>query len=288
MKTLRGEGETTRRDDGSRLTPARSSIITLLTDFGSTDYFVGALKGIVLSINPRASLIDLTHEIPAHDVAAGAFTLVVSYRSFPEQTIHVAIVDPEVGSARRPILVSAGEHFFVGPDNGIFSYVYESEPSYQTFHVTNEKYFRHPVSPTFHGRDIFAPVAAAFSLGANPQEFGPEINDPVRLASLRPIEQKNGKLKGRIIHIDRFGNCITNFTRDHFAVGLERRSSVQIGGKTIRSFKRFFSENPNGSERLFAVWGSAGFLEIAAANRSAARLLGAKRGQPVILRSGKR
>jgi S-adenosylmethionine hydrolase len=264
---------------------ARLQLITLLTDFGTEDYFVGALKGVILSVNPRASIVDLTHDIPAHDVEAGAFTLLASYRSFPSQTVHVAVVDPGVGSARRPIIVSAGENFFVGPDNGIFSYVYETEPDHQTFHITNETRFHHPVSTTFHGRDIFAPVAAALSSGADPHELGPEIKDAVRLASLQPVEQKNGKLKGRIIHIDRFGNCITNFTREHLASTLESRASLKVSGQTIRSLRRFYREGEGGSEKLFAVWGSAGFLEIAATNRSAARLLNAKRGQPVILKT---
>ena len=266
-------------------TSARLHLITLLTDFGTEDYFVGALKGVILSVNPRASIVDLTHDIPAHDVEAGAFTLLASYRSFPSQTVHLAVVDPGVGSARRPIIVSAGKNVFVGPDNGIFSYVYESEPDHQTFHITNDRYFHHPVSTTFHGRDIFAPVAAALSLGANPHELGPEIKDAVRLASLQPVEQKNGKLKGRIIHIDRFGNCITNFTREHLASTLESRASLKVSGQTIRSLRRFYREEEGGSEKLFAVWGSAGFLEIAATNRSAASLLKAKRGQPVILKT---
>ncbi len=264
---------------------ARLPVITLLTDFGTADYFVGALKGVILSANPRASVVDITHEIPAHDVESGAFTLLASYRWFPSQTIHVAVVDPGVGSTRRPIFVKAGEHFFVGPDNGIFSYIYQSEPEYQTFQITNETYFRHPVSATFHGRDVFAPVAAAFSLGANPSEFGPEIKNEVRLASLRPVEHKNGKLEGRIIHIDRFGNCITNFTREHLAVRWESTASLQVSGKAIRSFRSFFSEETSGSGKMFAIWGSAGFLEIAATNRSAAKLLRAKRGQPVILKT---
>jgi S-adenosylmethionine hydrolase len=289
VKTRRGEGEMMKRGDRKprlSISPsARLPVITLLTDFGTADYFVGALKGVILSTNERASLVDITHEIPAHDVESAAFTLLASYRSFPSQTIHVAVVDPGVGSARRPIFVKAGEHFFVGPDNGIFSYIYESEPQYQTFQITNESYFRHPVSTTFHGRDVFAPVAAALSLGANPAEFGPEIKNEVRLASLRPVEHKNGKLEGRIIHIDRFGNCITNFTREHLAAGWESRVSLQVSGKTIRSFRSSFSDETSGSGKLFAIWGSAGFLEIAATSRSAAKLLLAKRGQAVILRA---
>ena len=282
-------GETVRRDEGnpdllvsqSRL-PA--SAITLLTDFGTSDYFVGALKGAILSISPAASISDITHDIAPQDVEAGAFTLLGAYKSFPPYTIHVAVVDPGVGSARRPVLVSAGDHFFIGPDNGIFSYIYEREREPKTFHLTNEKYFRNPVSATFHGRDIFAPVAAALSLGARPADFGPETNDEVRLATLRPVEHESGKLKGRILHIDRFGNCVTNFTREDLAPDVEGRVSLQVNGKKVRSFRRFFTDDAGVSEKLFAVWGSAGFLEIAATNKSAAKMLKAKRGESVILK----
>ena len=262
-------------------------LITLLTDFGLADYFVGALKGVILSINPLVSIVDLTHEIPPQDVAAGAFALMASYQSFPSETVHVAVVDPGVGSDRRPILVSAGNHFFVGPDNGIFSYIYEKETGHKTFHLTNEKYFRHPVGATFHGRDIFAPVAAALSAGTTPADFGPEISDEKRLPSLNSVKQTRGKVKGRIVHIDRFGNCITNITRSVLPLEMENGARLQINGETIRSFRRFFSDSRDesgGSDKLFGVWGSAGFLEIAAMNRSAAKMLRAKTGQNVILK----
>lgn len=144
-------------------------IISLLTDFGTADYFVGAVKGAILSVNPAAVIADITHEIPPQDIDAGAFTLLSAYQTFPAGTIHVAVVDPGVGSARRAIIVKAEKHFFVGPDNGLFTYIYDRAPSHRTHHVTAEKYFRHPVSSTFHGRDIFAPVAAALSAGVKPQ-----------------------------------------------------------------------------------------------------------------------
>src|ERR671926_1403848 len=128
-------------------------IISLLTDFGTSDYFVGAMKGALLSVNPDAQIVDLTHEILPQDIEAGAFTLLAAYRTFPAGTIHVAVVDPGVGSTRRPIVVSANEQFFVGPDNGLFTYIYDREPSHKVFHVTAEKYFRTDPSSTFHGRD---------------------------------------------------------------------------------------------------------------------------------------
>jgi len=242
-------------------------VITLLTDFGTADYFVGAVKGAILSVNPAAVIVDITHEIPPQDIAAGAFTLLAAYKTFPVGTVHVAVVDPGVGSTRRPIIVSANEQFFVGPDNGLFSYIYDREPSHKTFHVTADRFFRSSVSSTFHGRDIFAPVAAALSNGVAPEEFGPGINDAVRLPLLEtPL---------RIIHIDRFGNCVTNITRD-----LSPREIV-VNGRTISEFRQFYGDGDDQS--LFAIWGSAGFLEISVNGGSAAKVLGAKRGDEVSL-----
>ena len=244
--------------------------ITLLTDFGTADYFVGAMKGAILSINQQAVIVDITHEIPAQDVAAGAFTLLAAYDTFPEGTIHVAVVDPGVGSARRAIALSAGRHLFVGPDNGIFTHVCERESSFEAFHITDEKYFRHPISNTFHGRDIFAPVAAALSTGVDPSSLGPRISDPMRLfKSAEP----------QIIHIDHFGNLITNITRDVLKEGAE----LSVNGHEIRVFRQFFGENIGEPDEVFAIWGSAGFLEIAVNGRSAAQILNVKRGDPVTL-----
>jgi S-adenosylmethionine hydrolase len=261
----------------SNLRSLTSPPITLLTDFGSADYFVGAMKGVILSINPEVTIVDLTHNVPPQDIEAAAFTLLAGYQSFPAGTIHVAVVDPGVGSGRRPVVVEAGKHFFVGPDNGIFSYIRDREPGAKSLHVTNDKYFRQPVSATFHGRDIFAPVAAVLSLGVEPEDMGKEISDPVRLKPLQPERLRNGKLKGRVIHIDRFGNCITNIRREDFT----EPGQLQIASKIIKSFRRFFAEG--GRDKLFGVWGSAGFLEIAANNASAAKILGIKRGERVVV-----
>ncbi len=258
-------------------------VITLLTDFGTADYFVGAVKGVILSLNPLAVIADITHDIPPQDIEAGAFALLASYRAFPVKTIHVAVVDPGVGSARRPIVLVAGDHLFVGPDNGIFSYIYENEQSHQTFHVTAEKYFRQSLSSTFHGRDLFAPIAAALSLGIKPDNFGPMIVDEIRLPPLAPLRQKNGRVRARIIHIDRFGNCITNITRKTLTSDKENTTTLLIKGKLVRSFKTFFSDANPSRDQLFAIWGSAGFLEIAVNNGSAARMLAVKRGETVIL-----
>ena len=280
-KTLR-EGKTS-RNNSSRLPVSRSqpSVIALLTDFGTSDYFVGAVKGVILSINPSASIVDISHDLPAQDIEAGAFTLFAAHSSFPRGTIFIGVIDPGVGSSRRPIVVEAGEQLFVGPDNGLFTYVYEHS-AHKTFHLTAEKYFRHPVSATFHGRDIFAPVAAHLSTGMKPNDFGPEIGDEVRLSSLNPVRSKGGVWKAKIIHIDTFGNCITNIRRPLLGSTKEDRMKLEVKGKTVNSFRKFFSDGSDG-KKLFALWGSAGFLEIAAQNRSAADLLKAKRGDTVRL-----
>ena len=256
-------------------------IITLLTDFGTTDYFVGAMKGAILSVAPGAQIVDITHEIPAHDIQAGAFTLLAAYNCFPPETIHVAVVDPGVGSARRPILVQAHGHFFVGPDNGLFSYVCDSDTDARVYHLTNEGYFHTPVSQTFHGRDIFAPVAGALSWNVPPAEFGELIDDMARLAPLAPVHAGDGVWSARIIHIDRFGNLITNISRRELTEAqLAAGAKLEIGGREIGSLRQFYAEAKGGAEgELFAIWGSAGLLEIAANGTSAARILGVERGQ---------
>lgn len=256
------------------------ALITLLTDFGTADYFAGAMKGVILSINPDAEIIDITHEIPSQDIHAAAFTLLAAYKDFPAQTIHVAVVDPGVGSARRPILASCGGQFFVGPDNGLFSYVFEREPPASVIHIQNQKYFRQPLSATFHGRDVFAPVAAALANGVELSEFGAEITDYVRLQSLAPIRLSDGTIRARIIHIDRFGNCVTNLTREDITDdAIARGARLTINGREITSFRRFFADESAGSGEVFAIWGSVGFLELASLNTSAAQALEVKVGE---------
>lgn len=263
----------------------RVSVITLLTDFGTTDYFVGAVKGVILAINPEARVVDITHEIPPQDIEAAAFTLLAAHPSFPPGTVHVAVVDPGVGSTRRAILVEVAGQVFVGPDNGIFSYVYESAPDVRVFEITNQKYFREPVSSTFNGRDVFAPVAAAVSCGIKLSELGNQIRDPILLASLLPEKSARGTVKGRIIHIDRFGNCITNITPRELTEKMIADGAYLIAkGSKVKSFQNFFSEQVGRNREVFGIWGSAGFLELAAKDKSAAKILKVKRGQQIDLR----
>ncbi|HVG33965.1 MAG TPA: SAM-dependent chlorinase/fluorinase [Pyrinomonadaceae bacterium] len=260
-------------------------LITLLTDFGIADYFVGAMKGAILSVSPRSQILDITHEIPPQDIRAGAFTLLGAYPYFPARTIHVAVVDPGVGSSRRPILVAAGGQFFVGPDNGLFGYVYERETEHRVYHLNREQFFHSSVSTTFHGRDVFAPVAGALAEGKSAAELGQEIKDYVRLAKLSPRRDAVGSMSGEIIHIDRFGNCITNLsTEDVTPEMIESGARLVVNGREIKTFRRFYAEEDEGngaSAELFAIWGSAGLLEIAARDSSAAHELSASRGQTV-------
>ncbi|HKC64066.1 MAG TPA: SAM-dependent chlorinase/fluorinase [Pyrinomonadaceae bacterium] len=259
-------------------------MITLLTDFGTADYFVGAMKGVILTINPDASLVDITHEIAPQNILSGAFTLSAVYKNFPEGTIHVAVVDPGVGSHRRAIVVSARKQYFVGPDNGLFSFIFDEGKEARVFHATNEDYFHHPVSNTFHGRDIFAPVAAALSKGIRPEKLGPEITDYIRLPNLKPNLIGAGKLEASIIHIDRFGNCITNLTRRYITdEWIARGLTLTVNGRKITSFRRFFAEETDASDNLFAIWGSAGYLEIASNRASAAEILRARTGQQILV-----
>jgi S-adenosyl-L-methionine hydrolase (adenosine-forming) len=269
----------------------RFPLITLLTDFGTCDYFVSALKGVILNSNPRARIVDITHDIPPQDVEAAAFTLLAVYSAFGAGTIHLVVVDPGVGSSRRPILIQTRDHFFVGPDNGIFSYVCDQQVKLgtppQIFHLTNQEYFRHPVSATFNGRDVFAPVAAALSQGVAPRALGSQVANIVRLSSLRPETSRDGRIKARIIHIDHFGNCITNITQEELSAEMiARGAKLQVAGKRVKSFRSYFAEQTVSRDKVFAIWGSAGFLEIAASNDSAARLLKARRGDPVAVTAG--
>lgn len=242
------------------------------------------MKGAILSANPAAQIIDITHDIPPQDIHAAAFNQLACYKEFPARTIHVAVVDPGVGSNRRATVVECAEQFFIGPDNGLFGWVCEREGTFRARQITNEKFFRHPTSATFHGRDIFAPVAAALSNGVNPDEFGPVIDDLMRLESLEP-RATNAGIEARIIHIDRFGNCITNLTRDHFGgEKLAAGASLSVNKQQVTSFREFFSQsNPRSDYELFMIVGSAGFVEIAARNNSAAEILNVRRGQSVIL-----
>jgi S-adenosylmethionine hydrolase len=257
------------------------TVITLLTDFGTADYFVAAMKGVILSAHPGAVIVDISHETPPHDIATAAFTLLACYRDFPPGTIHVAVVDPGVGSTRRPIAITAGGYVFVGPDNGLFSYILDREPDARVFHLSKETFFRHSPCTTFQGRDVFAPIAAALAGRVTISALGEEISDPVRLeAPARCERASNGVWDAALLHIDRFGNCVTNVARDEFPadpVALR----IEIGEHTIRKRRRCYADAAGNAGELFAIWGSAGFLEISAYCDSAAQRLRLSQGSPV-------
>lgn len=189
-------------------------VITLTTDFGYDDPFAGVMKGVILKINPSATIVDITHGIRPHDIREAAYTIGMNYQYFPANTIHLVVVDPGVGSSRRPVLVEADRHYFIGPDNGVFSYIYSMPHEIlQVVHVTSEHYFLSAVSPTFQGRDIFAPVAGWFSRGLPMSRFGELVSDYQKIPLSVPHLSQEGVLHGEVIHIDRFGNAITNITK---------------------------------------------------------------------------
>jgi len=254
-----------------------NSNIALLTDFGTKDYFVGAMKGSILSINEKANIIDITHEIPPQDVLSASFTLRACYKDFPFKTIFVAVVDPEVGSKRRAILVETENYYFIAPDNGLLSFVFDEEENFRARELTNQKFFAAEISRTFHGRDVFARVAAHLSKGINPNEFGAEIKDFIHIKTACPRKVSEREIEAEIIHIDRFGNLITNLKQ----TDLPENITLEINGKIINKLQSFFAEAERGE--LFMILGSAGFLEIAAFLDSAEKLLNARINQKVLL-----
>jgi S-adenosylmethionine hydrolase len=259
-------------------------IITLLTDFGTEDYFVGAMKGVILTRSPEAVIVDITHAISPQDVQAGAFMLSAVYSNFPTGSIHVAVVDPGVGSDRRPIMLETGDYMFVGPDNGLFSIVLDREPAAQVRHLINANYFLQNRSSTFHGRDIFAPVAAALAEGAPPGDLGPIILDPVRSGLIESRIMADGTIAGTILHIDHFGNCVTNIAWGNLRPLLTTRSfCLRVKEYEIRRLLRSYSEAAAEPGTPFLIVGSAGFLEISVCCSSASRELNIAVGDSVQL-----
>lgn len=254
-------------------------VVTLLTDFGLADAYVGAMKGVMLGIAPGAGLVDISHQVPPQDVAAGAFLLSSAYRFFPPGTVHLAVVDPGVGSARRGIVVETAEYRFVGPDNGLFSPVYEAGDVRQVVEIRNPDLCRSEVSATFHGRDVFAPAAAHLCRGTPVGAFGPPVPDPVRL-DLWSARTGAGEIAGRIVHVDHFGNGVTNLSRGRVEAAAEgRRVRVRVGGHTFDRLCRTYADVPAG--KALALYGSQDTLEVSVNGGSAADALGIRRGDEV-------
>ncbi len=256
-------------------------IITLTTDFGLRDPFVGIMKGVILGIAPDVQIVDITHEIRSYDILEAAFILDSSYRHFPAGTVHVVVVDPGVGSERRPIAASSKGHVFVAPDNGVLSFVLTPEPTAPTaaYLIKNESLFYTPISRTFHGRDIFAPVAAHLSQGVPIESAGPRILDFVKKPFSRPRPQGD-KLVGTVVRVDKFGNIITNLRRED----LSRDFSIRVAGLSINRLCASFSDAEPGE--FFVFEGSTGYIEIALNQGSASDRLDIERGAEIEVESG--
>jgi S-adenosyl-L-methionine hydrolase (adenosine-forming) len=258
-------------------------ILTLTTDFGLSDHFAGAMKGVILSICPQARIVDITHEVPAFAIAEGAFLIAQSYRYFPRKTVHVVVVDPGVGTARRPILAEAAGQYFIAPDNGVLSLVYSRE-KHKVRVITNQKYFLKPVSHTFHGRDIFSPVAAHLAAGVAPSKLGKPVDDYIRLDFVAPQPEGKQAWTGQILRIDRFGNLITNFRAADVPKLVSGKFSLSLGSYRIAAAARNYAERPPGE--LFVIVGSSGYLEISVGQGSAAEVTGCKTGATARLKIG--
>jgi len=260
----------------------RKPLVTLISDFGHADHFVGAVKGVILNINPDVQIVDICHEVNSYDIFDAAFSLAQSYRLFPADTIHLVVVDPGVGTARRPLLARTIEYKFIAPDNGVLSLIYEREESIEVRHVTSDHYFLNPVSNTFHARDIFAPVAGWLSKGLEVDKFGEPITDFAKFTSPRPKRVSDQLVKGVVLRIDKFGNVITNLTpEDVPALFAENPPpfKIIIGQQEITKLNLAYSMGK--PSEIFAIVGSSGYVEICTNRGSAAKALNAGRGAEV-------
>lgn len=261
---------------------ANRPLITLTTDFGLNDHFVGTIKGVILDIAPEAEIIDICHAVQAFDVLDGALTIAQAYSYFPNATVHMVVVDPGVGTARRPIVLSTGRHYFVAPDNGVLSLVYAREERLQVRHIDAAHYYRQPVSKTFHARDIFAPVAAYLAKGVEVAKFGEEITDFVRFNAPKPKATEGNTLRGVILKVDRFGNMVTNFTSQDVPALFQDNPpafKITVGKREITEMHANYAEGaPN---EVFGILGSMGYLEIAANRAAAAQIVGSGKGSEV-------
>ncbi len=273
-------------------------IITLTTDLGLTDAYVAAMKGVILGINPEAKLVDICHTIKPQNISQAAFVLSTAYQFFPQKTIHVVVVDPGVGTERRAIILRTPSADFVAPDNGVLSYVIqqfstkpvedivnaqqiELKPEMEAVALTEPRFWRSPVSPTFHGRDVFAPVAALLSLGFPPIDFGEAITSVLMLPLPRPYQALDGLLVGHILHIDSFGNLITDIKSDDLPQ-TDWSMTTKVGEHLISELSHTYAEGRG----LLAIIGSSGYLEVSLKGGSASALLDAKVGDEVRISHG--
>jgi len=257
----------------------RIPIITLTTDFGVNDHFIGAMKGVILGIAPEAQIVDISHAVQPFDILDGALTISQAYSYFPSDTVHMVIVDPGVGTARRPVIVTTERHKFVAPDNGVLSLIYDREERISVRHITAEHYFLQPTSRTFHARDIFAQL----SKGLEPDRIGDEVTDYVRFAAPRPKPVDERTLRGVVLKVDRFGNLVTNITpKDAPQLFEATPPALKIAIGTKAQATRICANYADGAPgEVFGILGSMGFLEIAANRGSAFQLMGAGKGSEV-------
>jgi S-adenosyl-L-methionine hydrolase (adenosine-forming) len=257
-------------------------LVTFTTDFGLNDHYVGAMKGVILNINPAAQLVDISNSVQSYDVLEGALTVAQAYRYFPVNTVHLVVVDPGVGTTRRPLLVTAEKHIFIAPDNGVLSFVYEQEERLSVRHITSEHYFQQPVSNTFHGRDIFAAVAGYLSKGVEVAKFGEEVTDFVRFAAPKPKPAGDGTVKGLVLKVDKFGNLVTNIRPDDAPALFQPEPpefKIVVGKTEVLKMKAAYAQGAPGE--VFGILGSMGFLEIATNRGAANRAVGADKGSDV-------
>lgn len=257
-------------------------IITLTTDFGTSDHYVGALKGVILGICPEAQIVDISHEIKPFAIAQGAFTLAQAYPCFPPGAIHLAIVDPGVGSRRRPLLLEADGHRFVGPDNGVFTWALDRDPAWRARIIDAPALYRHPVSSTFHGRDVFAPVAAHLARGVPVEQMGGAVSNPVRLVLVRESSDPAESIAGVVLSVDRFGNVITSLRREDVPELSEKQFELAVGTVFVRGYRKSYSDADEGE--LFVIEGSSGYLEVSINQSDAAVLAGVGPGDSVFFR----
>lgn len=258
-------------------------IITLTTDYGTNDHLVGTLKGVLLKINPELTIVDITHNVNAFDLLDGALTIGAAYSYFPARTIHLVVVDPGVGTTRRPLLVTAQNQYFVAPDNGVLSLIYEREQGNLVVrHANAEHYFLQPISKTFHGRDIFAPVAAWLSKGWQTPAMGDEIQDYQRF-TLPRAKEADGTAQGVVLRIDNFGNVMTNLRAEDLPAAAQNGGAVnlKVGTHTISRLVDTFASGA--ADEPVAYVGSSGYLEVAINKANAARKLSIGRGAAVVL-----
>lgn len=276
------------------------SVVTLTTDFGTGDAYVASMKGVILTINPEAVIVDICHSIKPQNILQAAFILHAACSHFPEGTIHLAVVDPGVGSQRKAIILKTPKALFVSPDNGIISYIIDEmdnkptrpatkivvdpkpiklSSNLEAFGITNPDFWHQPVSTTFHGRDIFAPVAAHLSLGVPINKFGDRLSHIYAFPKPQPYSNGRGNLIGRVLHIDNFGNLITNIRSGDLP---SKKTTITVGKQQIHGISQFYAE----TESLAAIPGSSGYLEISLKNGNASTSLGVTIGDEVKLKEG--